>query len=101
MKLQQMATRGSGVSGAEWDIACKAANKALSLLQPGSRTSIVAATFTSHATGKNGQHVFEIFEMDADDNCKHEKCGKKGRQVKMKIAQMKTRQKRKPQQEIL
>ena len=67
-----MATRGSGISKAEWDKVCKAANKAISLLQRGSRTSDVAATFTSHATGRKGQHVFEIFAMDADDKCRNE-----------------------------
>ena len=65
-----MATRGSGVSKAEWDTVCKVANKAVSLLLHGSRTSDVAATFTSHATGWRGQHVVDIFAMDADDNCK-------------------------------
>ena len=51
---------------------CKAANKAISLLQPGSSISDVAAAFTPHATGRRGQHVFEIFSMDADDKCKNE-----------------------------
>ena len=68
-KLQQVATRESGVSEAEWDKVCEAANKAISLLQPGNRTSDVAATCTSHATCSTGQHVFEIFAMDADDKC--------------------------------
>ena len=49
---------------------CKAANKAISLMQLGSRISDVAATFTSHATGRKGQHVFEIFPIGADDKCK-------------------------------
>ena len=35
---------------------CKAATKDTLLLQLGSRT---AATFTSHATGKKGQHIVE------------------------------------------
>ena len=46
---------------------CKAANKAISLLQVDSRTADVAATFTSHAPGNRGQHVVEIFAMDVDD----------------------------------
>ena len=36
---------------AEWDKVGKAADKAISLLQPGSKTSDVAATFPSHTTG--------------------------------------------------
>ena len=67
-----MVTRGHGVSEAEWDKVCKAANKAISLMQPRSRTSDVAASFSSHATVRRGQHVFEIFVMDAEDNCKNE-----------------------------
>ena len=73
-KLQQVAARGSGVSKAEWDKVCETAHKAISLLQPGSRTPDVAATFTSH----RGQYVLEIFAMDGDDNCKNGKCGKRG-----------------------
>ena len=65
-KLQHVATRGGA---AEWDKVCKAGNKAISLLQPGSRTAVVAATITSHATGGRGQFVFEISAMDANDNC--------------------------------
>ena len=68
-KLQQVATRGSGVSKSEWDTVCKTANKAMSLLQPGSRTFDEAARFTSLATGRRRQHVFEIFAVDTDDNC--------------------------------
>ena len=41
----------------------KCSNKAIS--------SAVAATFTSHATSKRGQHVFGIFALDVDDSCKH------------------------------
>ena len=51
-KLQLLATRGFGVSKTEWDRVCKAAIKAISLLQLGSRASDVAATLTSHVTGK-------------------------------------------------
>ena len=69
-KLQQVATRGSGVSKAEWDKVCKAAF--ILLLRSGSRTPDVEATFTSHATGRRGQHVFDTIAMDADDNCKNE-----------------------------
>ena len=58
----------------------KAANKAISLLQPGNRASDVAATFTSHATGWRGQHVFEISAMDFDDKCKT--CGKTRRRLR-------------------
>ena len=47
------------------------ARKAISLLQPGSKTSDVAATFTARATGRRGQHVFEIFAVDADEKCKN------------------------------
>ena len=68
-KLQQVATRGSGVSKTEWVKVCKAADKAISLLPPGGRTSDMAATFTSH---RIGQHVFEIYAMEADDKCKSE-----------------------------
>ena len=71
-KLRQVATRGSGVSKAECDLVCEAANKAISLLQLGSRTSDVAATFLSRATGMRGHHVSEVFEMDTDGKCKHE-----------------------------
>ena len=46
------------------------ATKDTLLLQPGSRTADVAATFTSHATGQRGQHIVDIFAMDVDDNCK-------------------------------
>ena len=67
-KLQQVTTRGSGVPKAEWDNVCEAAYKAISLLQLGGGTS---AKFTSHATGRRRQLVFEIFAIDADDNCKH------------------------------
>ena len=49
------------------DEVCKAANKAISLLQVDSRTADVAATFTSHAPGNRGQHVVEIFAMVVDD----------------------------------
>ena len=69
-----MAARGSGVSKTEWDKVCDAANKAISLLQLDSKTSDVAATLTSHATGKRGQHVVEIIAMDLDGNCKN--CGR-------------------------
>ena len=89
-----MGTRGSGVPQAERDKLCKSANTAISLLQLG-KTSDVAATFTSHATGWSGQHVFEIFAKDAGDKCKHEKW-KTRHQEKMMKAQMKTRQNRKP-----
>ena len=71
-KAATMGTRGSGVPQAERDKLCKSANTAISLLQLG-KTSDVAATFTSHATGWSGQHVFEIFAKDAGDKCKHEK----------------------------
>ena len=62
-----MAPRGSGVSNAEWDKVCTAANKAISLVQRDNRTSGVTAMFTSHATGRRGQHVFEIFAVSAGD----------------------------------
>ena len=76
-KLQRVATRGSGVSKAERDKVCKAANDTISLLQPGSKASDVASTFTSHATGWRRQHVFETSAMDADDNSK-KKIAKRG-----------------------
>ena len=90
-KLQQGATRGTGVPKVEGDKVCKASNKATSLLQPGGRIVHVAATFTSHATGRSGQHVFEIFAMDADDNCKdenveHEASGGQAHQGGRKLA---------------
>ena len=44
------------------------AEKATSLMQPGSRTADVAATFTSHAIGRRGERVVEIFAMDVDDD---------------------------------
>ena len=66
-----MATRGFLVSKAERDTVCKAANKVISLLQFGSRTSDVAATCISHATAKRGQHVVEIFAMDVNGTCKN------------------------------
>ena len=72
-KLQHVATRRAGISTAEWDKVCEEANKAVSLLQFGSRTSDVAATFTSFATGKGGQHVVEISAVDVDDDSKMEK----------------------------
>ena len=62
-KLQQLASRGSRAPKVEWDKVCKVAHEAISLLQPGSKTSDVAATFTSQATGKRGQHVVDIFAM--------------------------------------
>ena len=49
----------------------KAANTAISLLHTGSRTSDVAATFTSHAPRRRRQRVFELFAMDAVDSCKN------------------------------
>ena len=82
-----MAARGSGVSKTEWDKVCDAANKAISLLQLGSKTSDVAATLTSHATGKRGQHVVEIIAMDLDGNCKTVEERHRSRMTK---AQMKT-----------
>ena len=42
-------------------------------MQRGNKISDVAATFTLHATGRREQHVFEIFAMDSDDKCRHEK----------------------------
>ena len=59
-----------GGSRDEWDKVCKAANKAMSLLLPGSKTADVTATFTSHATGERRQHVVELFATDVDDDCK-------------------------------
>ena len=46
-------------------------HEAISHLQLGSKTSDVAATFTSQATGKRGQHVVDIFATYENDNCKH------------------------------
>ena len=100
-ELQQVATRGSGVSKSEGDKVYRAENKATSLLQPGSSTSDVAATFTSHATGRTGEKGYAIFAKDADENCKNEKCGKTRREVEMMKAQMKTIQNRKPKPERL
>ena len=68
-KLQHVDLRGAGVSKAEWDKVCEAANEAISLLQPGSRTTDVAAMFTSFATGERGQHGVEIYAMDLVDDC--------------------------------
>ena len=66
-KLEHVDLRGAGVSIAEWHKVCEAAKKAISLLQPGSRTTDVAAMFTSFATGERGQHGVDIFAMDSDD----------------------------------
>ena len=88
-----MATRGSGVSKAEWDRACKAAYKAISLLQPGSRTSDVAATFTSPATGERAQHVVDISAVVVDSKCTMWTTRPLFRTT---TAQMRTRQNRKP-----
>ena len=49
----------------------------------------MAATFTSHATGRRGQHVFEIFAVDADDKFKMKMWQTRHQMKKMK-AQMKT-----------
>ena len=38
----------------------------MSLLQPGSSTYDVAATFTSHAAGERGQHVIEILPTNEE-----------------------------------
>ena len=70
-KLQQLASRGSRAPKVEWDKVCKVAHEAISLLQPGSKTSDVAATFSSQATGKRGQHVVDIFATYENDKCKH------------------------------
>ena len=48
-------------------------NKAISLLRLGSMISDVTATFTSHATGRTGPHVLEIWAIDADDKCRNDK----------------------------
>ena len=45
-KLQHVAAGVAGVSRAAWDEMCKAASKAISSVQPGSRTAVVVATFT-------------------------------------------------------
>ena len=65
------------------------ATKDTLLLQPGSRTADVAATFTSHATGQRGQHIVDIFAMDVDDNCKDVR--KRNVDQRQKKAQMETR----------
>ena len=63
----------SGTSASTGDNVCKTAITAISLMQRGNKISDVAATFTLHATGRREQHVFEIFAMDSDDKCRHEK----------------------------
>ena len=45
-------------------------NKNISLLQPGSWRSDVAAKLASHAIGMRTQYVVEIFAMDVDDDFK-------------------------------
>ena len=67
-KLQHIATRGAGVSKAEREKVCQAANNAISVLQLGYKSENmtgVPATFSSHATFKR-QRVVEIFAMDAE-----------------------------------
>ena len=80
-------SRGAGVSKAEWHKVYEAAKKATSLLQPGSRATDVAATFTSFASGTRGQHGVDIYAMDLDD--KHGKTYVRSATTK---AQVKTRE---------
>ena len=75
-----------------------AASKAISLLQPGTRTSDVAATCSSHANGKRGEHVVDSYAMGVDEKCTHVETRHLSRTSK---AQMKTGQNRKHRQKRL